>query len=166
MEIKSLYSLAWAIENYRRTKSEALEAQIQEWVRNHFPSGSGIDMGCYLDLEKSTKYQLAVYVSWHHMDEHGYYCGWTNHTAIIRPSFAGRQYKFFSADYVMQYDHDQKIIEQIYEFYGDDDLEWEKIEWENLPPHIDLDYWGLPEYEEFQEELHDRFESCLERLEF
>lgn len=161
MEIKNLRDLGWAIYNYRRTKSE--ETRIQNFVHNNFPSGSGIDTGCTLDLDKSTPYQLVVWFSWHHMDEHGFYVGWTSHTAIIRPSFMGHQYQFYSPDYTMQYDHDQQIIKNVYEILGDD-IEWDDIDWDALSSQTDIDYWNLPEYEEFCDELQCRFEFAFEQL--
>lgn len=49
------------------------------------PSGSGIDAGTKLD-DSSTKDKLVFAFGYHHMDEHGYYDGWTEHTAVVKPS--------------------------------------------------------------------------------
>src|SRR5882672_3309038 len=48
-----------------------------ELVIEHMPSGSGFDAGTILDLEKSTGEKLVFITSFHHMNEHGSYDGWT-----------------------------------------------------------------------------------------
>lgn len=50
------------------------------------PSGSGIDCGTKLDLDKSTDEKIVLSFSFHHMDESGGYAGWTEHTVTVRPS--------------------------------------------------------------------------------
>lgn len=51
------------------------------------PHGSGIDAGCKIDIEKSGKNKVVINFGYHHMDENGYYCGWTEHKAIVTPEF-------------------------------------------------------------------------------
>jgi hypothetical protein len=48
------------------------------------PHGSGFDSGTYIDLEAS-KGKLVFNTSFHHMNEVGYYVGWTKHKVIIKP---------------------------------------------------------------------------------
>jgi len=55
-------------------------------VREHMPSGSGIDNGTSLNLDKSTGEKLVFETSFHHMDEHGGYNGWTDHTVTVTAS--------------------------------------------------------------------------------
>jgi hypothetical protein len=67
-----------------------------EWMETHketiaklsreLPSGSGIDNGCEIDVYSSKPNRLVITFSFHHMDENGYYDGWTEHKAIVRPS--------------------------------------------------------------------------------
>ena len=47
------------------------------------PHGSGIDSK--LDIDDSKPQRIIVRFSFHHMDENGYYDGWTDHSAIITP---------------------------------------------------------------------------------
>ena len=61
--------------------------RIRTLVREHMPSGSGIDTGTTLD-DRSTPDRLVFVFSFHHMNEHGSYDGWTEHTAIVTPSLA------------------------------------------------------------------------------
>jgi len=66
-----------------------------EWLTKHgerlneimdsAPSGSGIDNGTVLLLEDSTPNKLLFSVDYHHMNDHGYYDGWSEHTVTVRP---------------------------------------------------------------------------------
>jgi hypothetical protein len=71
-----------------------------EWAGNHkedidrimdtyCPHGSGIDGVNQLDLDKSNGEKLVIHTSFHHMNEVGYYDGWTEHTVTITPNFDG-----------------------------------------------------------------------------
>lgn len=53
---------------------------------DYMPSGSGIDHGTHLDLDKSTGEKLVFHTAFHHMDENGTYDGWTEHTITVKPS--------------------------------------------------------------------------------
>jgi hypothetical protein len=69
-----------------------------EWREKHgeriadlldeMPSGSGIDCGTKIDLDASTAEKLVFDVAYHHMNDGGYYDGWTQHTVIVTPSLA------------------------------------------------------------------------------
>jgi hypothetical protein len=60
-----------------------LDALVKQWM----PRGSGIDCGTQLDIVKSTGTKLVFTFDYHHMDQHGYYCGWSNHKLIVTPAF-------------------------------------------------------------------------------
>jgi hypothetical protein len=70
---------------WQERHTEAIEAAVREYM----PSGSGFDNGTELDLAASTSEKLVFNTSFHHMDESGGYCGWTDHTITARPSFLG-----------------------------------------------------------------------------
>ncbi len=57
-------------------------------LQDHLPSGSGLDSGCTIDEEKSGYDRVVIRTSFHHMDEHGGYDGWTHHTITIMPCLA------------------------------------------------------------------------------
>lgn len=59
---------------------------VCELVKNEMPSGSGFDSGTTLDLDRSTGERLVFATSFHHMDEHGGYDGWTDHEVIVTAS--------------------------------------------------------------------------------
>lgn len=68
-------------------KERALERVIE--ICKNLPHGSGIDGKCEISLEQSERYKIVFYFEFHHMDEQGYYCGWTEHNLILTPTFGG-----------------------------------------------------------------------------
>ena len=62
------------------------EEAILSLVDNHLPSGSGWDSGTKLDLDRSTPEKLVLYGSYHHMNDGGYYDGYTDHTITVTAS--------------------------------------------------------------------------------
>jgi hypothetical protein len=57
-------------------------------VKEYMPSGGGIDNGTSL-YDKATDNRLVFGTMYHHMNEGGYYDGWTDHTVIVTPSLTG-----------------------------------------------------------------------------
>jgi hypothetical protein len=55
-------------------------------VKNCMPSGSGFDTGTTIDWARSTSEKLVFDTAYHHMNEVGYYDGWTEHTVTVTPS--------------------------------------------------------------------------------
>jgi len=62
--------------------------RIRELVEIYFPSGSGFDSGCGFDFEKSRENKLVFYTSFHHMNNAGFYDGWSDHSVIVTPSLS------------------------------------------------------------------------------
>lgn len=58
---------------------------ILEMVENYLPSGSGFDSGTKFLFEESNDNKLVFQADFHHMDDNGYYDGWSEHSVIIRP---------------------------------------------------------------------------------
>lgn len=52
------------------------------------PSGGGFDNGCILILEDSRPDRLVFTADYHHMDDEGFYCGWSDHKVVVTPSLA------------------------------------------------------------------------------
>lgn len=78
---------------------DCLKSDNIEWADNHensiisicsnnLPSGSGIDNGVKFSFSKSNPNKLVFLTSYHHMDDAGYYNGWTDHKIILKPSLA------------------------------------------------------------------------------
>lgn len=73
-------------------------ARAQWLVKQHLPSGSGIDSGTKL-LDVSTGEKLQFQADFHHMNETGMYSGWTYHRVIVTPSLtAGFRIRITGAD--------------------------------------------------------------------
>lgn len=74
--------------------ASAISAMPREWAeerldlieREYLPSGSGIDAGCKILVEESHKDRIVIQTEFHHMNEVGYYDGWTQHKIIVTPS--------------------------------------------------------------------------------
>jgi hypothetical protein len=61
----------------------------QEWVKKAFKplvSGSGFDKGIFLLREESTSERLVFSCDFHHINDAGYYDGWTEHKCVVTPS--------------------------------------------------------------------------------
>lgn len=65
---------------------EKHEETINAIVKQIMPSGSGIDCGTKIDLDKSSGEKLVFTFGFHHMNEGGYYDGWTEHTLTVKSS--------------------------------------------------------------------------------
>jgi hypothetical protein len=62
------------------------EEDVERLVSEHLPSGSGFDAGTKIDWNRSNGEKLVFTTSYHHMNEHGVYDGWTEHDVTIAPS--------------------------------------------------------------------------------
>lgn len=86
--------LARKIEYYNRVKSpdkqEFIDANMRsiETIEKLLPHGSGIDTGCNIDLQASSENRIVIHFGFHHMNDAGYYDGWTQHKLIITPSLS------------------------------------------------------------------------------
>lgn len=69
-------------QEWYRKHSEAIDAI----ARNLLPSGSGIDGGTKVDLDRSTGERIVLTAGFHHMNDAGMYDGWTEHNITITPS--------------------------------------------------------------------------------
>src|SRR5215207_4146299 len=61
---------------------------IESLVDGYMPSGSGIDSGTRFSWADSTSNKLVFTFGYHHINEYGYYDGWTEHKCIVTPSLA------------------------------------------------------------------------------
>lgn len=90
--IQHIASLIVARKNCERTGSEWFakhEERLYSLARDFLPSGSGIDIGTTIDLDKSTGDKIVFHISFHHMNDAGMYDGWTKHTIAVTPAFSG-----------------------------------------------------------------------------
>lgn len=62
------------------------EAAADALCKAHMPIGSGFNCGTSIDWGRTTGDKLVFVTEFHHMNEHGYYDGWTQHVVTVRPS--------------------------------------------------------------------------------
>lgn len=70
-------------------RATSIRHGLDDYMRNQGPRGSGFDNGTTLDLDASHATKLVFITSFHHMDEHGGYDGWTEHKVVATPAFYG-----------------------------------------------------------------------------
>ena len=73
------------------------------------PSGSGIDNGMHLIREECENDKITFSLDFHHLNENGYYDGWTSHKVVIRPAFGGIDIRITGRDR-------NQIKEYLYDF--------------------------------------------------
>jgi hypothetical protein len=65
---------------------EKHEDAITDICKNVMPSGSGFDSGTQFNDDESKPERLVFETGFHHMNDAGYYDGWTMHKVIVTPS--------------------------------------------------------------------------------
>lgn len=87
-----LACLALAIANCSGGKNDEWAAKHRDRLdtlcKDMLPSGGGINAGVKFDLVRSTPDKLVFDTAYHHMNDGGYYDGWTDHTITVRASLA------------------------------------------------------------------------------
>jgi hypothetical protein len=62
---------------------------VLDCINDKLPRGSGFDSGSSFDINASRADRLVFNTSFHHMNDCGYYDGWSDHSVIVRPTFDG-----------------------------------------------------------------------------
>ena len=85
-------AIASTLDAYR----SCIKSGNEEWEYKHrdllkeyedmLPSGSGVDNGTQIDIQRSKNDKIVLHTAFHHMDEGGGYDGWTEHSIVITPS--------------------------------------------------------------------------------
>lgn len=87
---KKIASLFAAIENCKKTGhkewQEKHESALADIEKNILPCGGGFDSGTIILYDESTPEKIVLGTSFHHMNDGGYYDGWTQHKITIKPS--------------------------------------------------------------------------------
>ena len=102
-----------------------------EWIDKHedylirelqskLPSGSGIDSGCKIDIEKSQVNRVVITFGYHFMNDNGYYDGWGDYKLIVTPEFDSINFKIIGSDRkgIKEYLYDlfDSVLTEIIEF--------------------------------------------------
>jgi hypothetical protein len=62
------------------------ESALETMARDFLPHGSGFDSGTKIDLDRSNGRSWIIFTTaFHHMNEGGYYDGWTHHEVKVTP---------------------------------------------------------------------------------
>lgn len=77
------------VQNYRLLNADTVcederVFEREERIGAALPRGSGIDAGT--TIESVSDKQIRMTAGYHHMNEGGYYDGWTEHSILVRPS--------------------------------------------------------------------------------
>lgn len=90
-------SLLQAIENCKKTgNKEWLDkhrATLKQLIIIYLPSGAGFDRGTAFKLDLSNPEKLVFETDFHHMNDHGYYDGWTTHRVTVTGGLLGLNIK-------------------------------------------------------------------------
>jgi len=90
---EALANLLVAIKNCEKSGNDEWlvrhRENLDKIVKNYLPSGGGFDAGVTLD-DESNENRLVLNANFHHMNDAGYYDGWTDHKVIVTPNLASR----------------------------------------------------------------------------
>lgn len=116
MDTIKLSDFASQFDRFNRCKAEVHPAKEDaenrvESMLEILPHGSGIDNGVKFLWDESTKDKLIFQVDFHHMDDNGYYCGWSEHKLILTPSFTGFEMRLTGKNY-------RQIKEYLYDLFS------------------------------------------------
>ncbi len=84
---KAIASALTAIENCKNSNNKEWEekhGEALERLMQSAPSGSGFDSGTQIVSGNAEK--IVFKTAFHHMNENGMYCGWSEHTITVSPS--------------------------------------------------------------------------------
>ncbi len=84
MKLYEAIAQNFLILNNPDSKFLEIAIQRQERIKKLLPKGSGFDKGT--EVQFCTAEKIILSTSFHHMDENGYYDGWSEHEIIVKAS--------------------------------------------------------------------------------
>ena len=100
--VQAIASTLQALNNCRKTENTEWinkhEEALKKIAREYLPHGSGFDRGCQITPEISRSGRIVITTSFHHMNENGYYDGWTQHKVIVMPDYGGCKIRITGRD--------------------------------------------------------------------
>lgn len=96
MKKRKLYQM---LATLAQSRINCIESKNIEWRDRHtermhklaklfLPSGSGFDSGSSVRVVECTGEKLVLATAFHHMNNDGYYTGWTHHNVVVTPSLS------------------------------------------------------------------------------
>ena len=117
MQSTVISTLSAAIEARKNCQQSGNTEWLDRWnerieqLVQMLPHGSGIDSGTKIDLDKSHADKLVLYTAFHHMNNGGFYDGWTEHTVTVTPGFRSLNLRISGRDR-------NQIKDYLYETYN------------------------------------------------
>lgn len=89
MEQIKLSEIAQAIRFLNSTHADTIARgrDALDEINVRLPRGSGLDARVEVDEQKSSPSKIIIYLEYHHLNEGGYYDGWTRHKVTVIPCF-------------------------------------------------------------------------------
>ena len=91
--IARISQLLQAMENCERNNNTKWLSiwgdELYQIEKEFLPSGGGFDLGTQIAQDECRKNKIVFNTSFHHMDEHGSYDGWSSHHVIVTSAFDG-----------------------------------------------------------------------------
>lgn len=124
--------IAQQVDYSKQANANPRHTYALESLMKHMPSGSGIDSGTKLLLEESSNTELVFQVDYHHMNQSGYYCGWSTRKIVITPSLtspycmdfrgedaSGADLTAWDEENESEYDDSDSILESTNDYLAD-----------------------------------------------
>lgn len=90
---QKISNLLTAIENCQKSNNKEWEVRHTEYLESlqtkYFPTGSGFNGDCYIDIKLCKKDKITVIFEYQAMNDNGYYDGWLYLELVIKPAFTG-----------------------------------------------------------------------------
>lgn len=104
----------------KMTHVDHAERRIDE-IMDNAPSGSGFDAGTKYRLHNSKPNRLEFHVGYHHMNENGFYTGWTYHKITVKPSLI---HGFDLKVYGRNVNNIKEYVEDVFHEWLNSEVEW------------------------------------------
>lgn len=119
---------------------------VLEHINSKLPSGSGFDSGSTFEIDSSSPDRLVFNTSFHHMNDVGYYDGWTGHNVIVTPSFDGFNIRVTGKNRNDIKDYIGEVFHDILSEYVKTSFDRESQEMNLVPAAYDYGFNGPIEY--------------------
>lgn len=92
-----------------------LQMKCEDLLKDKLPHGGGFDALTEFNFFASNSDKIVFQTSFHHLNENGYYDGWTDHSVIFIPKFGGFKIEITGDDKNQIKDYIFDIFNEIFE---------------------------------------------------
>lgn len=118
--MKVYQALAQATHGQFNETWAAIMMEKIEIIMQGAPSGSGIDAGTQIISEKCSREKLVFSADYHHMNENGFYDGWTEHQVIVSHDLIGLNLKITGKNR----DDIKEYLTEVYHCWLTKEVDW------------------------------------------